>query len=356
MDTDDDISALEEEEEEVALLSHSTLSCELKLSPPEPTVSSPCNSELSCPHTQSLNTSLEEFVSCDSEDDDAPSPTPHSTRPRSFSASRKESKTVVRYMIRSARTHLTKEEKFVVYTVEVQRFVQCPDGENQMLYKPVPKCCASFTRRYSEFLAVYSALMESHRSLMEEFEGFPKKVLIGNFSKEVITERCKGLARFMNFVQEEGVLCRTAVFSKFLYHPEIIASNNHLLHSQFEEAEPILENTYVLLNNLQWDTGLMLRILCQLIVCLYALSNYERCYLFAKHALKKFQLPINRNVCKELYLPLLVFCDNLWRILGKDRNAIRKKIDLLNKQKAQEDVVPNLLDLLRDEIAIRTLH
>lgn len=67
MDTDDDISALEEEEEEIALLSHSNLSCELKLSPPEPTVSSPCNSELSCPHTQSLNTSLEEFVSCDSE-------------------------------------------------------------------------------------------------------------------------------------------------------------------------------------------------------------------------------------------------------------------------------------------------
>ncbi|KAK8400104.1 hypothetical protein O3P69_003062 [Scylla paramamosain] len=259
-------SALEEEEEEVALLSHSTLSCELKLSPPEPTVSSPCNSELSCPHTQSLNTSLEEFVSCDSEDDDAPSPTPHSTRPRSFSASRKESKTVVRYMIRSARTHLTKEEKFVVYTVEVQRFVQCPDGENQMLYKPVPKCCASFTRRYSEFLAVYSALMESHRSLMEEFEGFPKKVLIGNFSKEVITERCKGLARFMNFVQEEEMFAKNFTF------------------------------------------------------------------------------------------PLLVFCDNLWRILGKDRNAIRKKIDILNKQKAQEDVVPNLLDLLRDEIAIRTLH
>ena len=37
----------------------------------------------------------------------------------------------------------------------------------------------SFERRYSEFLAVYSALMKSHRSLMEEFQGFPKKVLIG---------------------------------------------------------------------------------------------------------------------------------------------------------------------------------
>ena len=68
-----------------------------------------------------------------------------------------------------------------VYTVEVQRFAQCPESENQMVYKPVPKCCASFTRRYSEFLAVYSALMESHRSLMEEFEGFPKKVLIGMY-------------------------------------------------------------------------------------------------------------------------------------------------------------------------------
>lgn len=160
----------------------------------------------------------------------------------------------------------------------------------------------------------------------------------------------------MNFVQDEGVLSRTAVFSKFLYHPEVMISNNLLLHSQFEEACPVLENTYILLNSLHWDTGLILRTLCQLIVCLNAVSNYERSYMFAQIALKKFKSPSNRRFGKGLYLPLLIFCDGLWRMLGKDRIYLKSKIEQLHKQRRQEDIIPNLLEVLRDEIALRTLH
>ncbi|XP_042210726.1 sorting nexin-20-like [Homarus americanus] len=359
MDTDDDISALEEEEEEVALLCHANPSCELELSHPsynpEPTCSSPCNSEPSCPPTQSSTTSRDDLLSSDNEDDPVTSLASR-TPPYSFSASRRECRTVVRYVIQSARTQITKEEKFVVYTVEAQRFLQYSEGEDGVSYEPILKKCATFERRYSEFLSVYNALMDSHRSLMEEFEGFPKKVLIGNFSMDVITDRCKGLARFMNFVQDEGVLSRTAVFSKFLYHPEVTISNNLLLHSQFEEACPILENTYILLSSLHWDTGLILRTLCQLIVCLHAVSNYDRAYVFSQIALKKFKSHSNRKIGKGLYFPLLMFCDSLWRLLGKDKTYIRSKIELLRKQRRQEDVVPNLLDVLRDEIALRTLH
>nr|XP_045610573.1 uncharacterized protein LOC123765829 isoform X1 [Procambarus clarkii] len=359
MDTDEDISALEEEEEEVALLCHSNLTCELELShpcsSPEPSCSSPCNSEPSCRPTQSSTTSLEDLLSSDIDDDPV---TSLASRVSSYTLpiNRREHKTVVRYVIQSARTQITKEEKFVVYTVEAQRFLQYSEGEENISYKPLLKKFATFERRYSEFLTVYSALMTSHRSLMEDFDGFPKKVIIGNFSMDVITERCKGLARFMNFVQDEGVLSRTAVFSKFLYHPEVMMSNNLLLQSQFEEACPILENTYILLSSLHWDTGLTLRTLCQLIVSLHAVSNFERSYMFAQVALHKFKSPSNKKIGKGLYLPLLIFCDNLWHVLGKDGNYIKSKIQLVRKQKRQDECIPNLLDVLRDEIALRTLH
>lgn len=173
---------------------------------------------------------------------------------------------------------------------------------------------------------------------------------------EVISERCQGLARFMNFVQNEGVLSHTAVFSKFLYQPEMAISNNLLLHSQFEEACPVLENTYLLLTSLHWDTGLILRTLCQLVVSLHAIDNYDRSYYFAQAALNKFRSASNRKIGKDLYLPLLIFCDGLWKMLGKDRSYVKAKIEQLRKHRRQEDVVPNLLDVLRDDIALRTLH
>lgn len=178
----------------------------------------------------------------------------------------------------------------------------------------------------------------------------------GNFSMEVIRERCQGLSRFMNFVQDEGVLCHTAVFSKFLYQPEMAVSNNLLLHSQFEEACPILENTYLLLTSLHWDMGLILRTVCQLAVSFHAVGNYDRSFHFAQVALSKFRSASNRKIGKDLYPPLLMFCDGLWKTMGKDRSYIRTKIDQLRKHRRQEDVVPNLLDVLRDEIALRTLH
>ncbi|KAK3868418.1 hypothetical protein Pcinc_026187 [Petrolisthes cinctipes] len=195
---------------------------------------------------------------------------------------------------------------------------------------------------------------------MEEFEGFPKKVLIGNFSQDVIIERCKGLSRFLNFIHKEGVLSRTAVFSKFLYHSEVKATNDYLLQSQFNEACPILENTYVLLDSLQWDTGLILRTLCQLVVCLYAIGSYQKAHTYSTIALAKFHhSPTNRKIGRDLYLPLLVFCDNLWGVLGKDRCVIRARLEAARKHNTGrrcDEVTPNLLDKLRDDIALRTLH
>lgn len=177
----------------------------------------------------------------------------------------------------------------------------------------------------------------------------------GNFSQEVIAERCKGLARFMNFVHEQEVLRRTAVFTKFLHESEVKISDHYLLLSQFEEACPVIENTFLLFYILHWDTGSLICKLCQLIVCFHALGNYEKSYKYAQIVLRKFEMLGNNKICNDLYMPLLCFCNSLWRVLGKDRTTIKTKIEQERKERKEEGV-PNLLDILRDEITVRYLH
>lgn len=344
MDTDDDVSALEEEE--VGIWDPSPApSLGLRQSPS------------SSPDSDS---SLE--ISSSSDEEENSSPTIGSeTSPFAVQECKEEYKNVVRYVIQSARTHTTEKEKYVLYCVEVRRFTVLKKGLppadtlGYSNHKTRHKKYASFERRYSEFHAVYNALMESHRSLMEEFDGFPKKVIIGNFSQEVIAERCKGLARFMNFVHEQEVLRRTAVFTKFLHESEVKISDHYLLLSQFEEACPVIENTFLLFYILHWDTGSLICKLCQLIVCFHALGNYEKSYKYAQIALRKFEMLGSNKICNDLYMPLLCFCNSLWRILGKDRTTIKTKIEQERKERKEEGV-PNLLDILRDEITVRYLH
>ncbi|XP_066990738.1 sorting nexin-20 [Macrobrachium rosenbergii] len=352
MDTDDDISTLEEEE--VSLLHPQSPGSGRSVSPS---------------FTLDSDSSLDEIASISNQDDIvAPEVLVQSL---SELVVKPRVKTIVFFEISSAQSKSIQGEKYVAYLVEVKHKIEISDDEEAPKYTDSierndashsskagghMEKIGSFERRYSEFLTVYNALMKSHRSLMEEFVGFPKKVLIGNFSVEVITERCKGLERFMNFVYAEDVLRRTAVFSNLLYGQEIKKTDNLLLHSEFEEACPLLERTYILLQGLHWDTGLVLRILCQWIVSLHYVSEYERSCQLAEIAMAKFMAPGNKKVKKELFLPFLNFCNALWRTLGKDRSLIRAEIERMQSLRKKEDGVPNLLDLLRDEIALRTLH
>ncbi|KAK7084532.1 hypothetical protein SK128_014666 [Halocaridina rubra] len=347
MDTDDDISTIEEE---VVSLLHPSSGRSVS---PSLTIES--------------DSSLDDIASISNQDDVAADVLVPSLLDLTLESS---VKSIVKFKINSAQSKTVQGEKFVVYFVEAHHRIQYEDGKikNAVNLENCKECphssktiervekFGSLERRYSEFLTVYNALMKSHRALMEEFQGFPKKVLIGNFSVEVITERCKSLERFVNFVYAEDVLRRTAIFSNFLYGRELKMSDNLLLHSEFEEACPILEKTYVLLQGLHWDTGLVLRILCQLIVSLHCISDYEKTCQLAEIAMSRFLAPGNKKIKSELYLPFLFFCNSLWRTLGKDRTYIRGEIEQLQSLRKKEDCVPNLLDLLRDEIALKTLH
>ena len=57
---------------------------------------------------------------------------------------------------------------------------------------------AVIERRYSDFSFVYECILKNfHPSVLGDFL-FPKKVLIGNFKAEVITERTEAFHKFLN--------------------------------------------------------------------------------------------------------------------------------------------------------------
>ena len=80
-------------------------------------------------------------------------------------------------------------KKHVTYTVMMKR----AGGE----VHPVV-----ISRRYNDFCHLYERILCTfHPSILGEFQ-FPKKVLIGNFKAEVITERTDAFHKFLNMIAQ----------------------------------------------------------------------------------------------------------------------------------------------------------
>ena len=178
----------------------------------------------------------------------------------------------------------------------------------------------------------------------------------GNFNSDTINDRSVAFENFLSYIYGRDVLRCSEPFRAFLYRRDLQESSHYLLHSQFEEASPILENLYWLLDKLHGDREMLLRVLCQLIVCLHAINNYELSYDYAQIAMPKFQSHLNDGFSKEFYIPFLHFCIRLWWLLGKDKRMFESKLEEARKLGKKVDGLSGLLDLLRDEISLPTLH
>ena len=77
------------------------------------------------------------------------------------------------------------------YSIRMRR----ADASGSAAADPRP---AVIERRYNDFSFVYECILKNfHPSVLGDFL-FPKKVLIGNFKAEVITERTEAFHKFLN--------------------------------------------------------------------------------------------------------------------------------------------------------------
>ena len=98
-------------------------------------------------------------------------------------------------------------KKHVTYTVMMKRAAE-------------DKQPAVICRRYNDFCYLYERILCTfHPSILGEFQ-FPKKVLIGNFKAEVITERTDAFHKFLNLIAQNDKLLYSDYFHAFLCSDE----------------------------------------------------------------------------------------------------------------------------------------
>jgi len=79
---------------------------------------------------------------------------------------------------------------------------------------------AVIERRYNDFCSLYERILCTfHPSILGDFQ-FPKKVLIGNFKAEVITERTDAFHKFLNLIAVCDKLLYSDYFHAFLCSDE----------------------------------------------------------------------------------------------------------------------------------------
>ena len=98
-------------------------------------------------------------------------------------------------------------KKHVTYTVMMKRASE-------------DKHPAVICRRYNDFCYLYERILCTfHPSILGEFQ-FPKKVIIGNFKAEVITERTDAFHKFLNLIAQNDKLLYSDYFHAFLCSDE----------------------------------------------------------------------------------------------------------------------------------------
>ena len=73
---------------------------------------------------------------------------------------------------------------------------------------------------------------------------FPKKVLIGNFKAEVISERTEAFHKFLNLISSCDSLLYSDYFYSFLTSEEHNEAVSHIKLGKYGEAVPLLETIF----------------------------------------------------------------------------------------------------------------
>ncbi|XP_040172046.1 sorting nexin-21 isoform X1 [Anopheles arabiensis] len=212
-------------------------------------------------------------------------------------------------------------KKYVIYEVNVRKDGPGPD--------PYP---TSVERRYTHFLKLYEGLRKDQPAQLQTV-CFPKKVLMGNFTAELIGERSAAFECFLDHIVTVPSLRDSPHFLEFLQGDELRNACQLLDERRNELAVPLLENCFRLLNKIFLDKSkCVLLLLCRLVAaCTTSPIPHPSAEQWAELALRRYE-----HVCDTellvLYIPLLQTCLHLWWQRGRDRTLLEERLSEMGKK------------------------
>ncbi|XP_047109297.1 sorting nexin-21 [Schistocerca piceifrons] len=244
---------------------------------------------------------------------------------------------VLKFEIVSARTvEKENEKKHVAYTLMIRKDSVQPD--------PNP---AVIERRYTDFLELYDGLRRNFPALMTGIP-FPRKVLTGNLNPSLISARSSGFEALLEHIGRDTQLRESAALMNFLQNREEAEARHWMQAQQYDQAVPLLENIFRLLNKLYTDRHpAVLLALCRLVACSHAAGESARPERFADLALHRYEAVSDIDLLR-FYVPLLQLCVRLWWALGRDKRPLEARLDDLRRRGIKVDGCPSLLDAITE--------
>lgn len=207
-------------------------------------------------------------------------------------------------------------KKYVVYDITVRR-----DSIHVKDNNPI-----TLERRYTDFLTLYESLRKEHSSLLHDYP-FPKKVFLGNFSSELIIERSGYFEALLYHITTTNTLRESSAFLQFLQDTELIKACQLLDERRNEQAVPILEDSFHLLNKIFMDRSrCVLLTLCRLVAaCTISPIPHASAEKWADLALRRYE-GVSDAELLTLYIPLLHTCSHLWWQRSRDNTSLRDQL------------------------------
>jgi len=209
---------------------------------------------------------------------------------------------------------------------------------------------AVISRRYNDFCYLYERILCTfHPSILGEFQ-FPKKVLIGNFKAEVITERTDAFHKFLNLIAQNDKLLYSDYFHAFLCSDEQNEAVSYIKLGKYSDAAPLLETIFYIREKLVTISHVtVLECVVELVACLAAIDADESAFRYSLVAAQCLQLLHGHPEVDRVKIPFLKLAVSLAVSLGHDPKPYNKQLSELRYSGVKTDTAPTLLEVVRDK-------
>lgn len=209
---------------------------------------------------------------------------------------------------------------------------------------------AVISRRYNDFCYLYERILCTfHPSILGEFQ-FPKKVLIGNFKAEVITERTDAFHKFLNLIAQNDKLLYSDYFHAFLCSDEQNEAVSYIKLGKYSDAAPLLETIFYIREKLVTISHVtVLECVVELVACLAAIDADESAFRYSLVAAQCLQLLHGHPEVDRVKIPFLKLAVSLAVSLGHDPKPYNKQLSELRYSGIKTDTAPTLLEVVRDK-------
>ncbi|XP_018419131.1 PREDICTED: sorting nexin-20 [Nanorana parkeri] len=178
-------------------------------------------------------------------------------------------------------------------------------------------------RRYSDFEKLHRNLLKNFKDEMEDVV-FPKKILMGNLTEEIIRKRMVALRDYLGELYAIQCVRKSFQYAAFFIESELEEGYSCIRGGQYKRATESLQQVLYLQEKLVEHCPIMIvQTLCALVVCHKDMDQLENAYEIGLRALELLE----KHSRHRYYNPLLDTLISLAYKLEKDFLSLREKLE-----------------------------